>query len=62
MWPQTIVKYNEKFRFVKEQPGWLVYENEEAFILVGKEESFSLVPAKPSCGNDGDETVELAES
>ena len=42
MWPKVIEKDGEVFSFSAEKPGWLLYENENAFVLVGKQEAFRL--------------------
>ena len=41
-WPRVIRKYGELFRFKEEKPGWLVYENAESFVLVGRQEAVDL--------------------
>lgn len=40
MWPVIIKKDGEVYNFVSEKPGWLLYENETSFVLVGKQEAF----------------------
>ena len=46
-WPKIIERDGERFQFVAERPGWLVYANDEHQILVGKIEArgLAVVPA-----------------
>lgn len=41
-WPRWIIKDSERLEFAEERTGWLIYENEKHFILVGREEALSL--------------------